>query len=251
MSRQKTRLFRPMFANLLLNGPHKLKSTSAFFLLFIAKPLYADTKEDIDFFMSHFLDEAFWSPARNSGRLNVANFYEEELRANDIQVVDEARFRDMIPVETVQEVIDQQEALVAETISEYYGVEYLSDIVDFFRSPTGERLLSIAEKEGTFASRQSVTDWNEGIQSWDDTLSLQDFTRFNAFTRTPAGTFFIQRTLEIRQISISKLIASPYFFEPNLNQQFVLQIFETEGIVEFPNRFVRQTMIREIEAVLE
>ncbi|WP_342075070.1 hypothetical protein [Yoonia sp. SS1-5] len=228
-----------------------LKSTVVFFLLFITNPLYADAGEDIDFFMSHFLDDAFWSPARNSGRLNVAYEYEEELRAKDIQVVDEARFRDMIPAEAVQEIIDQQETLVAETISEHYGAAHLSDIAEFFHSPTGERMLLIAEEEGTFASGRSVTDWNEGIQSWADNLPLQDFTRYNAFTRTPAGTFFIHNALEIRQISMSRLTASPYFFKPNLNQEFVLQIFKAEGVVEFPNRFVRQTMIREIEATLE
>lgn len=230
-------------------------------LLFISpKPSFADTSEDVELFMSHFISEGFWFGVRNRGRIDAAYFYATALGQIDVQIADMTRFREMTPAETVQEIFNQQEALVAGIIVEHYGVEYLSDIADFFQTPTGERMLLIAAQEGIFVQRSDTTEvfierrfeseWNYNFASWTDYLTFQDFTQYSAFTRTPAGAFFIENTWEIRRISRAEIVASPYFFKPNLNQQFVLEILEAEGVVEFRNRFARQTLVREIKAAL-
>lgn len=159
-------------------------------LLLSAKPTFADTREDVELFMSHFISDDFWSPVRNRGRFEVtASLYADELQRYGVRVADPARFRDMILRQTRQELIDQQEALVADAVLEFYGAAYLSDIADFFRTKTGERMLSVAANEEMFVVGFGVSEWSDAIDSWAGYLSLHDRTRYSAFTSTPAGNF--------------------------------------------------------------
>lgn len=221
-------------------------------LFFFANPTFADTKEDVELFMSHFISDEFWSPVRNRGRFEVtASLYANELQSHGVRVVDSARFRDMILPHTRQELIDQQEALVADTVLEYYGAAYLSDITDFFRTETGERMLLVAANEDIFVIGFGISGWSDKIDSWADYLSLQDLTHYSAFTSTPAGTFFVNTNQEATRVLLSPLRAHPNHFTPNLNQSFVLEILEADGVVEVSNRFAHQALLREIAAVLD
>lgn len=62
---------------------------------------------------------------------------------------------------------------------------------------------------------------------------------------------FVNTNREATRVLLSQLRAHPNHFMPNPNQSFVLEILEADGVVEFSNRFVRQTLLREIAAALE
>ena len=231
-----------------------LKLILASFLLFLAKPSFADAREDVEFFMTHFMSDGVWGSIRNIGRFNVAaNEYADELQIYDVDVIDTARFRDMIIPHIRQELIDQQEAHVADAILEYFGADDLSDIVYFFRNETGEKMLVVAATEGISMYGHRRRQWSEEMVGWSDYLSLQDLTYYSNFISTSAGAKFIHSRDELLQFAFRAFLRSParFKFEPNLNQPFILEILETDGVVEFSNSLGHQTLRREIGGGLD
>ena len=216
------------------------------------KPSFADTRGDVELFMSHFISDEFWLPVRNRGRFEgTASLYANELKKFGVQIVDPARFRDMVLPHTRQELINQQEALVASTIVEFYGSAYLSDIANFFRTEAGKRMLLVAANEELYLIGFGPAKWGDRIDNWADHLSLQDLTHYSAFLSTPAGDFLVRTGEEATRALLSPLRAHPNHFTPDLSQSFVLEILEADGVVEFSNRFQRQTLIRDIAAGLD
>ena len=113
-------------------------------------------------------------------------------------------------------------------------------------------MLSAAAEKNLFSQDVYRTDWNEKIEDWSDCLQLRDFTRFSAFTLTPAGRAFTNKTSEIPDTWRYELSHRPlrYSFRPNLNQHFIVEILEADGVVAFSSPTDRQNLIREINAAL-
>jgi hypothetical protein len=227
-----------------------LKAAFIILMFLSGKASFADTNEDARFFMSHLMGGGIWFRIRNDHRLNTERFYREALDTHNARVVDERRFYALIPKRTAQDIFDEHRTFVENITVEQFGADGLSEIVDFFQTPTGERMLSIAEDEGLFEPKYSGSNgYREVLDDWATYLELDDFTRYSAFISGPPGESFIITRQEIQDITMSTISTAPGFFEPSLEP--LLEIIETDGVVEFPADFVRQNTIRDIERFLE
>lgn len=223
-----------------------LKAAVIILVLSSGKASFADTGEDAKFFMAHLMGKGIWFRIRSDHRSNTVRFYREALKTYNARVVDVGRFHDMIPARTAQDIFDQHRTFVENIIVEQFGADALSEIVDFFQTSTGERMLSVAEDEGIFVAKYTGrTGYREVLDDWASYLELNDFTRYSSFINRPPGETFIVTRQEIQDITMSTISTAPGFFQPGLDP--LLKIIEADGVVEFPNDFVRESAIREIE----
>ena len=226
-----------------------LKAAFISLMILSGNAAVADTREDARFFTTHLMGKGIWFRIRNDHRSNTVRFYSEALKTHNARVVDESRFFEMIPARTAQDIFDQHRAFVENITVEQYGPDRLAQIVDFFETPTGGRMLSIAEDEGLFAPvHMGNLEYREVLDNWASYLELDDFTRYSAFTSGLPGGSFLTTRQEIQDITMSTISTAPGFFQPNLN--VLLEIIEADGVIEFPNDFVRTNSIREIERYL-
>lgn len=218
-------------------------------MILFGKGTFADTNDDARFFIAHLMGEGIWFRLRNNHSFNTAHFYREAFKTHNAHVVDERRFRSMLPSRTAQDIFDQHRSFVESIIIEQFGADDLSEVIDFFQSPTGERILLIAEDEGLFVPKYTGRDgYLEVLDDWASYLELDEFTRYSAFISMPPGESFLQTRQEVQDITMATISTAPGFFQPDLN--VLLEIIEADGVVEFPNDFVREDMKREIEAFL-
>ncbi|MDO6589002.1 MULTISPECIES: hypothetical protein [Rhodobacterales] len=226
-----------------------LKTSLIILMCLAGKASFADTSEDARFFISHLMGDGLWIRIQTDHRLNTERFYREALDTDNARVVDERRFYALIPKRTAQDIFDEHRTFVENITVEQFGADGLSEIVDFFQTPTGERMLSIAKDEGIFEPKYSGRyGYREVLDDWGSYLELDDFTRYSAFTSRPPGEAFIVTRQEIQDITMSTISTAPGFFEPSLEP--LLEMIEADGVVEFPADFVRQNMIRDIERFL-
>ncbi len=212
---------------------------------------FANREDDAELYMLHFIHEKHWDRAHRASQYNVERLYREPFRTRNITVLDPKRFNEMMPEIAADESVARLKTHIAQFIIDSYGAEHLSEIADFFRTPTGEQMLAIAKKHNLFARLHSQSQGGGPIDRWRGFLSPLDLARFRSFANTEAGTFFVERTWLIRRSVYYQMYDRPNWPEPPLNRPYIVDIMKADGVLKFPNRVARQSLISEMSADFE
>ncbi|MEP3635985.1 MAG: hypothetical protein ABJN14_01825 [Paracoccaceae bacterium] len=210
---------------------------------------HADEKEDAAFFMTHFFEPDFWETERRKF-LNWGGsaYYHDLLWARNIQILDRTRFNSMFPQSAADDAAQQFERHASDAIIAFYGPENLAQLVDFFQTPTGYKMLEKAKADNLFRRTNLVSPLRGPVAKMKDYLKFSEHTRYSSFASTPAGQFYVQQTYVLRRtLSYDRELRFRWYMPP-LDQPFLIDIVEADGVLKFPNRIARDALIREIKA---
>lgn len=213
------------------------------FLTLCGTPLIATPREDAEFFITHFI------PAkRMEGAKSYAFDYRSLLSSRGIVTIDHERYSEIVPRVPTDEELELIKDHVSEIIIANYGEENLSQIVDFFQTPLGEDMLTIAKNNELFAKLFYYRPARSPVQEWSSYLTPLERARYGAFTNTPAGKAFVQQTYGFRQTLHFAFYKRTFWPTPSLDQPYMIEVIKADGILKFPNRTARQSLLRELEA---
>lgn len=225
-----------------------LRRLLAFVLVMFGTPSLADPEDDVALYIEHFIDQSYWDSAHRRGKGVSALLYRKSLSERGVAIVDRKAFINMIPDVAADEAVERLKWHAGQFIIESYGQRYLYEIAVFFRTPTGQKMLAIAKDQNLFKVLHRQSPKGGPIERWRDHLSPLDRARFNAFANSEAGQFFVTQTWAVRR-SLHYLIGeSSRWPEPPLNRPYIVDILKADGILKFPNRIIRQTLISELGA---
>ena len=206
----------------------------------------ANPNDDAAFFMTYFVSQANWDRMHRMMKQRSPRFYRDAFIERNVSIVDEDRFRDLMPDQAAEDAVKLIKSNAVDFIADHYGADNLSEIASFFRSPTGEKMLKVARDKGLFNTLfyRSVTDLP--VQHWRSHLSPLELSRYNAFANSEAGRIFVKKTFVIRKALFYQFNDMSKWPTPPLNRPYVVDILKAEGVLRFPNRVVRQSLIREL-----
>lgn len=208
----------------------------------------ADSEDDTELFMSNFIPQKYWDIAYRTGLRNKAWLYVNPLLERNIVIKDEERFQEMIPEIATDEAVQRLKLQIANIIIDRYGPDHLAEIADFFRTPFGEEMLSIAKDNNLFVKLHSQSPRGGPIERWRPYLSPQERAQFSVFTNTPAGQAFVTQTWAVRRSLHYQFLERSLWPAPPLNSPFIVEAIQADGILKFPNIIARQSLLRELEA---
>lgn len=206
----------------------------------------ANEKDDAVYYMSHFIEQKEWDSIHRRLQRRGDFFYRRELQLRGITILDYERFRDMMPSAAADEAIEQLKSHIADFVVQSYGEETLAQIADFFRTPTGKRMLAIARENRLFEELARQTPRGGPVEKWKTYLSLEDRTRYSAFTNTEAGQVFVQQTWAVRRAIHHEIYSETHWAELPIDRPYLADIVATGGILKFPNRVARQSFLSEL-----
>ena len=157
-------------------------------------------------------------------------------------------FLDLMPESATNDAVYRLKNHIAEVIIQSYGSEYLAEISNFFRTQTGERMLIIARQNELFKRLHRQSPHGGPVERWKTYLSLGDLSHYRAFTNTPAGKFFVQQTWAVRRKLHYEIHEISRWPNAPLDQSYFVEILEADGILKFPNRTMRTSLIQELSA---
>ncbi|MEP3847490.1 MAG: hypothetical protein ABJM43_19260 [Paracoccaceae bacterium] len=224
---------------------------------------HADEKEDAAFYVTHFLPsflagtDAFPRP---TGFFPWDRYYKDLFASRHIQILDRKRFNSMFPQSAIDDAFQQLRGYTSEAVVEFYGPENLAQIADFFQSPTGqlifERIRLGREKteellrnpnSSSGTVRRLWTNPGTGTRL-EHLLKFSELSRYNAFANTPAGQIFVEQENVLRMTLRRDKRRLSLWYTPPLDQPFMIDIIEADGVLRFPNRIARAALIKEIKA---
>jgi hypothetical protein len=226
-----------------------LKRILIFTLAIWGTTAIASPEDDADLFMSHFIDQKNWDMKNPLIYRKNVRRYSEPLRKRGVTIIDQSRFEQLIPEHATEDVLQQRKSHVAEIIIESYGAENLAQIADFFRTPFGQKMLLIAKEEKLFDRqlRSSLKRGKNGpINRWRSYLSPLELAHFSTFANTPSGQVFVKQTWKVRRSVHNEFWNPSHWPAPPLDRPYIVEIMKTDGVLKFPNRIVRQSLISEL-----
>ena len=215
-------------------------------LAFWGTTALANARDDATLFMSHFIDQKEWNKAHRAFAQNRDRLYRDTLLLQGIDIMDMEHFRDMIPKSAADEAVQQLKHHVADVIIQSYGTETLSQIADFFRTPTGEIMLATARTNKLFKQLHRQSPRGGPVEQMSAYLPIGELARYRVFTSTPAGKVFVQQTWAIRRALYYEIHEISHWPKLPLNRPYIVEIIKTDGILKFPNRVARQSLVREL-----
>ena len=224
-----------------------LRQILVFMLAFSGGAVLANPQDDAELFMRHFIDQYYWDSAYQSNRRFSVEIYESALRERGVAILDRGRFTDLMPEIAADEAMERLEIRVSGLVIDGYGPHHLSEIAAFLRTPTGRKLLSIAN-EKDFFSHSLRERQGDPINEWGDYLSPLELARYKAFTSSAAGQIFVDQTQTLRRSLIPEILGIGNWPDPPLNRPYIVEIIKTDGVLSFPNPVARQSLIRELSA---
>ncbi|MEP1537242.1 MAG: hypothetical protein ABJQ34_00685 [Paracoccaceae bacterium] len=208
----------------------------------------ADPKDDADFFMSYFIDQREWDRSYRIIEWNSPILYRDALLEKNVIVLDRGRFRDLMPDTATEDTLQLLKSHVTDFVVESYGTDTLAKIAEFFRTPTGKKMLIVAKNEVIFEQRTILGRNKHPMREWGNHLSVLEFAQYNSFTNTPAGRVFFERTVAIRRAVGYEMTEVSKWPTPSINKSYIVEIIKADGVLKFSNRTARQSLIRELSA---
>lgn len=214
--------------------------------VFCAVGAWADPKDDASLFLSHFIDQTTWKQVHALSNENYVRRYRLSLQQEGVAIVDPERFLAMLPDLAADEAVEQIKSHLRDMVVEFYGAENLSEIMNFFRTPAGKRMLEVARDEKLFRYLHRQSPRGGPIDRWGDYLSLQERAHFSVFSKTPAGELFVAETWRLRNKVFYEIAEISRWPDAPLNRPYIVDIMKTDGVLQFPNRTLRQSLISEL-----
>ncbi|MEO9517341.1 MAG: hypothetical protein ABJH45_06230 [Paracoccaceae bacterium] len=217
-------------------------------LAFWGTTVHADEKDDAAFFMAHFFELDFWDIEGRSFPKVYYWYYKDLLSSRSIEVVDRDRFSSMFPQSAADDRNEQYRQHASDAIIEFYGPENLGQIVDFFQTPTGQKMLRKAKADNLFRRARYQTSKNGPIEKMKAYVAFSELSRYSEFASSPAGRFFVRETYFLRRKLFHDKMEYSRWYTPPLNRPYIVDILKADGVLKFPNRIARDALIREIRA---
>ena len=225
-----------------------LRSILILLLALWGTTVHADEKEDAAFFMTHFFEPEFWDVGRRSFLKNTYWYYNDLLSSRSIEVVDRDRFNSMFPQSAADDTDEQYRQHASDAIIEFYGPENLGQLVDFFQTPTGQKMLRKAKADNLFRRARYQTSKNGPIEKMKAYVAFSELSRYSEFASSPAGQFFVRETYFLRRELFHDKQKYSRWYTPPLDRPYIVDILKADGVLKFPNPTLRDAMIREIKA---
>jgi hypothetical protein len=210
----------------------------------------AGPQEDANFFLDHFVGKRHLTIHLPSFKKHSPVYYRSAFRDKGVIILDPKRFQEGLPPEAAIDAAAALRSDLSSLIIENYGAENLAAITAFFRTPLGERMLVIAKNEQLFHLTARQTKDKGPIHRWPHYLSRLDRARYQTFADTSAGRFFITQSWTTARSINARLSRLSQFPNLPLNRSYIIDLINTDGIFQFPNRIARANLIRELSAKL-
>lgn len=234
--------------------------TTLITLFFLQSEAAASPADDAVFLTSqHLNSETVQAVRRWAARIHVRALA-NPLAERDIKIRDADRFAEMIPNEitdlAIRSYLESGERIYLETFSS----SHLDQISTFHRLDVGQKLLAASSSK---ASKQMSAESQDiilsGILELDETeiketLSSKELSEYAAFINSDAGEA-LQESWEsiMRRMSLALIngVWEPELRDSEIALPFMLEVFETKGVLSFPNPITRQDSIQKLRTEID
>jgi hypothetical protein len=235
----------------------RIASGSVVALFFAVQAAWASPEEDAAFIAEQVINAEDIERALTAWKEELTAAFSGPLAVTGISIADPERFASMIPDSATDERMARLYQDIADEYLSRFTSEQLEELAAFHRTNILVKLRAAFEVR---AIRYSRSDDNIAELNREDLLQVltpEELIAYEEFSNTETG-----RALERHAFPLGLTQASAYTFhewdgsvlvplEPDMRGPYLLDIFEADGVIRFPNPIWRKDAIEQLRNEIE